>query len=59
MFVVLVPVGSGLSTLKVAVTEPEPFPCDSSTLLRHPRQTKGEDYGLTTEAGACCEPEAC
>ena len=40
-----------------AVTEPEPFPCDSSTLLRHPRQTKGEDYGLTTEAGACCEPE--
>tara|TARA_Y100001960_G_scaffold303843_1_gene356380 strand:- start:119 stop:1273 length:1155 start_codon:yes stop_codon:yes gene_type:complete len=40
-----------------AVTEPEPFPCDSGTLLRHPRQTKGEDYALTTEAGACCAPE--
>ena len=40
------------------VTEPEPFPCDDRTLLRHSRQTKGGDYGLTTEAGeACCAPE--
>jgi SAM-dependent methyltransferase len=35
----------------------KPFPCTSGTLLRNPRETKGEDYSLTTEAPAdCCSP---
>ena len=33
----------------------EPFDC-SRTVLRHPRETKGEDYEVTTEPVACCEP---
>jgi len=32
-----------------------PFDC-SRTVLRHPRETKGEDYEVTTDPGACCEP---
>jgi arsenite methyltransferase len=33
------------------------FPCASGTLLRNPRETKGEDYSLTTEAPVdCCSP---
>lgn len=32
-----------------------PFDC-SRTVLRHPRETKGEDYEATTEPVACCEP---
>jgi ubiquinone/menaquinone biosynthesis C-methylase UbiE len=39
--------------------ERAPFDC-SRTAPRHPRETKGEDYDITTEAAeACCEPEAC
>ena len=34
------------------------FDC-SRTLLRHPRETKGLDYHVTTEAQACCEPGDC
>lgn len=31
------------------------FPCTDTVLLRHPRQTKGEDYDLTTVgASNCC-----
>jgi arsenite methyltransferase len=41
----------------VAKEDAQPFPCTSGTLLRNPRQTKGEDYSLTTEAPAdCCSP---
>ncbi|MFT5465178.1 MAG: arsenite methyltransferase [Verrucomicrobiales bacterium] len=25
---------------------------------RHPRETKGQDYNLTTDASACCEPDS-
>jgi ubiquinone/menaquinone biosynthesis C-methylase UbiE len=32
------------------------FDC-SRTAPRHPRETKGEDYDLTTEASDCCEPD--
>lgn len=40
----------------------QPFPCANGMLLRDPRETKGDDYRLTTEAkplscgpdGACC-----
>ncbi len=36
-----------------------PFDC-SRTPIRQPRETKGQDYDLTSEAaGACCGPEGC
>jgi SAM-dependent methyltransferase len=38
------------------VTNPLPFDCRGVT-LRHPRQTKGQDYDVTTEAA--CNPEGC
>ncbi len=31
-----------------------PFPCGQATLLRHPRETKGDDYQATTEAAPTC-----
>ncbi len=37
------------------VTEQLPFDC-SRTVARHPRETKGLEYDLTTEAAACCAP---
>ena len=37
----------------------EPFDC-SRTVLRHPRETKGEDYDLTSEVTEpCCGPDGC
>lgn len=40
----------------VPLEEAVAFDCKRST-LRHPRETKGMDYGLTDAAGeACCEP---
>lgn len=40
----------------VPIEEAPPFPCTGGALRRHPRETKGEDYKLTTEmaASACC-----
>jgi SAM-dependent methyltransferase len=46
----------------VPLEEAPPFPCDAKALLRHPRETKGEDFRLTTAtsgngcapAGKCC-----
>jgi arsenite methyltransferase len=38
----------------VPLEEAAPFPCGRGALRRHPKETKGEDYRLTTEAGACC-----
>ncbi len=35
-----------------------PFDC-SRTVLRHPRETKGLEYDVTTDAQACCEPGDC
>jgi arsenite methyltransferase len=41
----------------VTKEEARAFPCTSGVLLRNPRETKGEDYSLTTEAPAdCCTP---
>ena len=41
----------------VSKEDVKPFPCSSGTLLRNPRETKGEDYSLTTDAPAdCCSP---
>ena len=45
---------------RVAVTEPKEFSC-SGVPHRHPRETKGLQFDLTTEdPGACCSPgESC
>lgn len=37
--------------------EAELFDC-SVTRLRHPKETKGEDYEATTEASDCCAPDS-
>lgn len=38
------------------VADPQPFPCNGGMRVRHPRETKGQDYDLTTEETACCQP---
>jgi SAM-dependent methyltransferase len=44
---------------EVALADAAPFDC-SRTALRHPKETKGEDYDATTEAVAdCCGPDGC
>ncbi|MFQ5525281.1 MAG: methyltransferase domain-containing protein [Thermoanaerobaculia bacterium] len=40
---------------EIPLDQAEPFDC-SRTVLRHPRETKGEDYEVTTEPVPCCEP---
>lgn len=39
----------------VPLEDAEPFDC-SRTVLRHPKESKGQGYDVTTEAVACCEP---
>jgi ubiquinone/menaquinone biosynthesis C-methylase UbiE len=36
----------------------QPFDC-SRTALRHPKETKGQDYHVTTEASSCCDGGSC
>lgn len=36
----------------------KPFDC-SRTALRHPKETKGQDYKVTTEASSCCDGGSC
>lgn len=43
---------------EVPLAEARPFDC-SRTALRHPRETKGQDYQVTTEAEPCCAPGKC
>ena len=43
---------------EVPLEAAQPFDC-SRTALRHPRETKGQDYQVTTEAKPCCEPGSC
>ena len=44
---------------EIPLASAEPFDC-SRTVLRHPKETKGEDYQVTTDAVPCCEPgDAC
>ena len=38
----------------IPLGEAAPFDC-SRTTRRHPRETKGQDYNATTEAGTCCD----
>src|SRR2546428_5708749 len=41
------------------LAEAKPFDC-SRTVLRHPKETKGQDYDVTTEAkNTCCDGGSC
>jgi arsenite methyltransferase len=43
--------------MPVPLEEALPFPCSSGSLCRDPKETKGADYRVTTEAQAtCCAP---
>src|SRR3954451_913908 len=42
----------------IPVEEAKPFDC-SRTELRHPKETKGQDYDVTTEASQCCDGGNC
>lgn len=43
----------------VSLTEAKPFDC-SRTAPRHPKETKGQDYAVTTEANnRCCDGGSC
>ena len=43
----------------VPLAEAKPFDC-SRTVLRHPKETKGQDYDVTTEANSkCCDGGNC
>jgi SAM-dependent methyltransferase len=42
----------------IPLQEAGPFDC-SRTPLRHPKETKGEQYDATTEVMPCCEPGDC
>ena len=43
---------------EISLPDAKPFDC-SRTSLRHPKETKGQDYRLTTEAGTCCDGGSC
>jgi ubiquinone/menaquinone biosynthesis C-methylase UbiE len=38
----------------IPLEEAQPFDC-SRTSLRHPKETKGQDYRVTTDASSCCD----
>jgi arsenite methyltransferase len=42
----------------VPLAEAKPFDC-SQAALRHPKETKGQDYHVTTEANKCCDGGSC
>jgi len=42
--------------MAVALEDAKPFDC-SRTLVRHPKETKGVGYDVTTEEAGVCEPE--
>ena len=44
--------------VEISPEERVDFDC-ARTAPRHPRETKGQDYSVTTEAGDCCGPEGC
>jgi ubiquinone/menaquinone biosynthesis C-methylase UbiE len=43
---------------EVPAEQAKPFDCRGST-VRHPRQTKGIGYYVTTDAEQCCGPDGC
>jgi arsenite methyltransferase len=42
----------------IPIEEAQPFDC-SRTSLRHPKETKGQDYNVTTDASQCCDGGTC
>ena len=42
----------------IALEDAKPFDC-SRDAVRSPRETKGLEYRVTTDASACCEPGKC
>ena len=42
----------------ISLAEAQPFDC-SHTARRHPKETKGLDYSLTSEASSCCDGGSC
>src|SRR5437870_11422969 len=40
------------------LADAKPFDC-SRTTRRHPKETKGQDYKITTEASSCCDGGSC
>ena len=40
--------------VEIPLDQAEPYCCESMT-LRHPKQTKGQDYQATSEASQCCD----
>lgn len=42
----------------IPLEEAQPFDC-SRTSLRHPKETKGQDYNVTTDASQCCDGGTC
>ena len=42
----------------IPLAQAKPFDC-SRTSRRHPKETKGQDYQATTEAGQCCDGGTC
>ncbi len=42
----------------IPLEEAKPFDC-SRDAVRSPRETKGHEYRVTTQAAACCEPGQC
>ncbi len=42
----------------IPLAEAKPFDC-SRTALRHPKETKGQDYKATTDASSCCDGGSC
>ncbi len=43
---------------EIALAEAKPFDC-SRTARRHPKETKGQDYNVTTGASSCCDGGNC
>lgn len=43
---------------EIPIAEAKPFDC-SRTSIRHPKETKGQDYNVTTEASTCCDGGSC
>jgi len=42
----------------IPLKDAQPFDC-SRTSLRHPKETKGQDYNVTTDASQCCDGGSC
>jgi ubiquinone/menaquinone biosynthesis C-methylase UbiE len=42
----------------IPIAEAQPFDC-ARTALRHPKETKGQDYNITTDASQCCDGGTC